>query len=81
MNPFPTTSTRPRGTRSAPRNTHASGSTYVPTASDTEDGSSTHPDARTRSANPPGTIVGSGNCWHVDACPLKHRAQAPHPAW
>ena len=30
MNPFPTTSTRPRGTRSAPRSTHASGSTYGP---------------------------------------------------
>ena len=29
MKPFPTTSTRPRGTRSAPRSTHASGSTYV----------------------------------------------------
>ena len=36
-------------------------------------GSSTHPDARTRSANPPGTIVGSGNCSQVDACPLRHR--------
>ncbi len=54
MNPFPTTSTRPRGTSLAPRSTHASGSTYVPRASSTPGGSSTHPEARTRSAKPPG---------------------------
>ena len=69
MKPLPTTSTRPRGTRSAPRRTQASGSTYVPRASSTAAGSSTQPVARTRSANPPGTIVGSGNCSQVDSCP------------
>ena len=60
MNPFPTTSTRPGGTCAAPRSTHASGSTKVPRASSTSSGSSTQPCARTRSAKPPGTIVGSG---------------------
>ena len=60
MKPLPTTSTRPRGTRSAPRRTQASGSTYVPRASSTVSGSSTQPAARTRSAKPPGTIVGLG---------------------
>ena len=44
--PLPTTSTRPRGTRSAPRSTHASGSTIVARASSSESGSSTPSAAR-----------------------------------
>ena len=39
--PLPTTSTRPRGTRAAPRSTHASGSTIVARASSSASGIST----------------------------------------
>ena len=62
MNPWPTTSTRPRGTCRTPRSTHASGSTIVPRASSTSSGSETQPLARTRSAKPPGRIVGAAKC-------------------
>ena len=51
--PWPTTSTRPRGTRSAPRSTQASGSTYVARASSSAAGTSTHPSrARARRSRP-----------------------------
>ena len=33
--------------------------------------------ARTRSAKPPGTIVGSANCSQVDSCPARQRSHSP----
>ena len=57
MNPQPTTRTRPRGTRSTARSTHASGSAKEATTSSIVDGTSIQSRARTRSAKPPGSIV------------------------
>ena len=66
MNPLPTTSTRPLGTRSTPRSTHASGSTIVAVASSMPSGIATPSETATRSAKPPGTIVGAANSSHVE---------------
>ena len=81
MKPCPTISTRPRGRRSAPRRTQASGSTIVARASSTSSGRSTQPCVCTRSANPPGRIVAAANASHVDSCPARQRAHSPHGRW
>ena len=52
MKPWPTTSTRPCGTRSAPRRTQASGSPIVARAASSPSGRSTQPSVRTRSGEP-----------------------------
>ena len=62
----PTTSTRPGGTSSAARSTHASGSTQMPSWSRTESGSGTQWLARSCSAKPPGAIRSSRNSPQVD---------------
>ena len=80
MKPCPTTRTRPRGIRSTPRRTHASGSTAVPSASSSPSGSSSQPCAFTRSAKPPGRIVASAKRSQVDSCPARHRAHSPQAA-
>ena len=80
MNPFPTISMRPGGTRRAPRRTQASGSTIVPRQSGQSSGRSTHDCALTRSANPPGRIVGAANRSHVDSWPARQRSHSPQDA-
>ena len=81
-NPCPTTSTRPRGTRSAPRSTQASGSRYVPSASSIPSGSSipsAAADLPPRSR--PGTIVGSAKRSQVDSWPARQRSHSPQGRW
>jgi len=69
--PAPTTSVRPRGTRSTARRTHASGSTQTPSRSPSEAGSGTQCVARRYSENPPGSMRVSRNSPQVDCCPAR----------
>ena len=71
---------RPDGTRRAPRRTQASGSTIVPRQSGQSSGTSTHACDLTRSANPPGRIVGAGNRSQVDSWPARQRSHSPQDA-
>src|SRR5262249_19278280 len=81
MKPCPTTRTRPRGSRSAPRRTHARGSANVADASSTDAGTSTVSTATARSANPPGTIVAAAKRSHVDSWPERQREHSPQGRW
>ena len=69
------------GRASRPARTQASGSTIVPLQSGQCAGRSTVPCAFTRSAKPPGRIVGAANRSQSDSCPARQRSHSPHEAW